>query len=96
MSSERTAPVIPQTAIRPSDRGFIAFVVEKDAAVERILQLGMRTADGQVEVLAGLKLGEKLVIRGAEALRDGAPGQGECRTDHGRAVSRPADSGRKD
>ncbi len=73
VSSERTAPVIPQTAIRASDRGFIAYVVEKDAAVERILQLGMRTADGQVEVLSGLKLGEKLVIRGAEALRDGAP-----------------------
>lgn len=72
VSSERTAPVIPQTAIRPSDRGFIAFVVENDAAVERILQLGMRTADGQVEVLSGLKPGEKLVVRGAEALRGGA------------------------
>jgi membrane fusion protein, multidrug efflux system len=73
VSSERTAPVIPQTAIRASDRGFIAFVVENNAAVERILQLGMRTADGQVEVLSGLKPGENLVIRGAEALRNGAP-----------------------
>ncbi len=73
VSSERTAPVIPQTAIRPSDRGFIAYVIENDAAAERILQLGMRTADGQVEVLSGLKPGERLVIRGAEALRNGAP-----------------------
>jgi membrane fusion protein, multidrug efflux system len=72
VSSERTAPVIPQTAVRPSDRGFIAFVVENDAAVERILQLGMRTADGQVEVLTGLKAGERLVVRGAEALSTGA------------------------
>jgi membrane fusion protein, multidrug efflux system len=72
VSSERTAPVIPQTAIRPSDRGFIAFVVEDGAAVERILQLGMRTADGQVEVLTGLRAGEKLVVRGSEALRSGA------------------------
>ena len=72
VSSERTAPVIPQTAIRPSDRGFIAFVVENDAAAERILQLGMRTADGQVEVLTGLKAGDRLVVRGAEALRSGA------------------------
>jgi membrane fusion protein, multidrug efflux system len=71
VSSERTAPVIPQTSIRPSDRGFIAFVVENGAAVERILNLGMRTADGQVEVLSGLKPGEMLVIRGSEALRDG-------------------------
>ncbi len=73
VSSERTAPVIPQTAIRASDRGFIAYVVENNAAVERILQLGMRTADGQVEVLSGLKPGEQLVIRGGEALRNGAP-----------------------
>lgn len=73
VSSEKMSPVIPQTAIRPSDKGFIAYVVENDAAVERILALGMRTTDGQVEVLSGLKPGESLVIRGAEALRDGAP-----------------------
>lgn len=72
VSSERTAPVIPQTAIRPSDRGFIAYVVQDGTAAERILQLGMRTADGQVEVLTGLNEGEKLVVRGSEALRNGA------------------------
>lgn len=66
------APVIPQTAIRPSERGFLAFVVEGDTARERILDLGMRTPDGRVEVKAGLKPGDRLVIRGAEALRDGA------------------------
>jgi multidrug efflux system membrane fusion protein len=69
------APVIPQTAIRPSERGFLAYVVENDVAKERILALGMRTADGQVEVRSGIKSGEVLVIRGAESLRDGAPVQ---------------------
>lgn len=67
------APVIPQTAIRPSDRGFLAFVVEDGIARERVLELGLRTADGQVEVRSGLDVGERLVVRGAEALRDGAP-----------------------
>jgi multidrug efflux system membrane fusion protein len=71
--SAQTVPVVPLTAVRPSERGFIAYVVEKDTASERILTLGMRTADGQVEVLSGLKPGEILVIRGGEALRDGAP-----------------------
>jgi multidrug efflux system membrane fusion protein len=73
ISTPRENPVVPQTAIRPSDRGFIAYVVENDAAVERVLTIGLRTADGQAEVLAGLKPGEVLVVRGAEALRDGAP-----------------------
>jgi len=73
VSAPRTAPVIPQTAIRPSERGFIAFVVENNIAVERILAIGMRTADGQAEVLSGVTVGEMLVVRGAEALRPGAP-----------------------
>lgn len=72
IGDSRPAPVIPQTAIRPTDRGFLAYVVEDDVARERLLQLGMRTADGQVEVRSGLAAGETLVVRGAEALRDGA------------------------
>ncbi len=69
----KTAPVIPQTAVRPSERGFLAFVIENNTAVERVLTLGMRTADGQVEVLSGLAPDEQLVVRGSEALRDGVP-----------------------
>lgn len=68
----REAPVIPQTAIRPTERGFLAYTVENGTARARLLTLGMRTADGQVEVKDGLAPGETLVIRGAEALRDGA------------------------
>lgn len=67
-----SAPVIPQTAVRPSEKGFLAYVVEGDTAHERILQLGMRTEDGLVEVRAGLEAGEQLVVRGGEALRQGA------------------------
>ena len=72
IGSTRLSPVIPQTAIRPSEKGFLAFTVNDGVAKERILTLGMRTADGQVEVREGLNAGETLVIRGAEALRDGA------------------------
>jgi multidrug efflux system membrane fusion protein len=73
VGSEETHPVIPLTAVRPSERGFIAYVVEHRAAVERVLTIGMRTADGQLEVLSGLALGDTLVVRGGEALREGAP-----------------------
>jgi multidrug efflux system membrane fusion protein len=73
VSGAREAPVVPQTAVRPSERGFLAFVVENDTAGERVVTLGMRTAEGLVEVTSGLKAGELLVVRGGEALRDGVP-----------------------
>jgi membrane fusion protein, multidrug efflux system len=72
IGATRDAPVIPQTAIRPSEQGFLAYVVTNGVAEQRVLTLGMRTADGQVEVKNGLQAGESLVIRGTEALRDGA------------------------
>lgn len=72
IGSSRPSPVIPQTAIRPSEKGFLAYVVNDGVAHQRVLTLGMRTADGQVEVKQGLEPGESLVVRGAEALRDGA------------------------
>jgi multidrug efflux system membrane fusion protein len=71
IGSPRPAPVIPQTAIRPSEKGFLAYTVDNGVATQRVLTLGMRTADGQVEVKDGLRAGEILVVRGAEALRDG-------------------------
>ena len=73
VSGAREAPVVPQTAVRPSERGFLAYVVEKDVATERVVTLGMRTAEGLVEVTSGLKTGDLLVVRGGEALRNGVP-----------------------
>lgn len=72
IQTKRSRPVIPQTAVRPSERGFLAFVVQGETAEERVLTLGMRTPDGLVEVREGLNPGDTLVVRGAEALRQGA------------------------
>ncbi|MCB9666800.1 MAG: efflux RND transporter periplasmic adaptor subunit [Myxococcales bacterium] len=71
IGAAQQALVVPQTAIRPSERGFIAYIVKDNIAHERILTLGMRTADGHVEIREGLNPGDLLVVRGAEALRDG-------------------------
>jgi multidrug efflux system membrane fusion protein len=72
MGTTTDAVVIPQTAVRPSEKGFLAYIVEQGKATERVIELGMHTADGMVEVKSGLKNGEQLVVRGAEALRNGA------------------------
>jgi len=72
ITTREAALVIRQIAVRPSEKGFIAYVIENGLAAEKILKLGMRTADGRIEVLSGLQAGEQLVVRGAEALRPGA------------------------
>ncbi len=72
LGESQDSPVIPQIAIRPSERGFLAFVVQDSTAHERVLTLGLQSPDGYVEVRNGLKSGEVIVIRGAEALTDGA------------------------
>ena len=70
-SAARAAPVIPRSAARATDHGYVAYVVEGDVARERVLKLGMSTKDGFVEVRTGLADGDLLVVRGAEALSDG-------------------------
>jgi multidrug efflux system membrane fusion protein len=72
VGSAPNTPVIAETAVRPSERGFLAFVIDGEVARERVLELGLRTADGLVEVRSGLVPGEPLVVRGSEALQDGA------------------------
>lgn len=82
----RTTPdaiVVPEESVRASERGFIAFVPElhtgRDGQPEwvaraRNLELGYRApGKGTVEVLKGVKAGEWIVRRGAEALEDGTP-----------------------
>ncbi|MEK7468242.1 MAG: efflux RND transporter periplasmic adaptor subunit [Planctomycetota bacterium] len=63
--------VIPAESLLPTERGFVAFVVENGKARERKVKPGTQTPDGKVEALDGLKEGELVVVRGAGALRDG-------------------------
>jgi len=72
LGAKREAPLIPRSAARATDHGYVAYVVAGDTAEERPLKLGMSTRDGWVEVRDGLKAGDTLVVRGAEALSNGA------------------------
>jgi RND family efflux transporter MFP subunit len=81
LQSNPGACVIPEEAVRASERGFIAFVPAArkgpDGTTEwvakvRVLDLGFRTP-GWVEVRNGIMPGEWVVHRGAEALEDGTP-----------------------
>jgi RND family efflux transporter MFP subunit len=72
LGAKRDSPIIPRSAARATDHGYVAFVIEGNVAKQRALNLGMSTRNGWVEVRSGLKAGELLVVHGAEALIEGA------------------------
>lgn len=65
------AVVVPEGAVQASDRGFVSYVVDGTRVHQRTVQLGLRTGDGAVEIMSGLKGGETVVVEGSDRLADG-------------------------
>jgi membrane fusion protein, multidrug efflux system len=65
--------VVPEGALLPTEKGFVAFVEKDGKASRRLVQLGLHTKAGQVEILDGLAAGERLLVHGAQSLDDGVP-----------------------
>ncbi|MDB4993292.1 MAG: putative efflux rane fusion protein [Myxococcaceae bacterium] len=72
VGATRQAPVIPRSATRATDHGYIVYVVQGPTAIEKVVTLGMNTKDGWVEIRSGLTAGELLVVRGVESLTNNA------------------------
>lgn len=68
----RTAVVIPEEALVPEQAKQYVFVVRGTMAEKREVRIGARRP-GSVEVLEGLKAGERVVIEGTVKLRDSGP-----------------------
>ena len=71
--SKADALVVPEGAVLASEQGFVTYVVEEGVAHQRPIQVGLRTGDGLVEILDGLKPAETVVIEGSDRLDDGTP-----------------------
>jgi multidrug efflux system membrane fusion protein len=69
--THKDALVVPRTAVQPTDKGFVAYVIEDGKARLRTIQRGLETESGLVEVVAGLKLGDSVVTEGSDRLADG-------------------------
>jgi RND family efflux transporter MFP subunit len=72
VGATRQAPVIPRSATRATDHGYVVYVVQGPVAIEKIVTLGMNTKDGWVEIRSGLVAGELLVVRGVESMTNDA------------------------
>jgi len=69
VASQDSALVIPQDVILSKRRGKTVYIVEKSAAQRRVISTGLEN-EQLVEVLSGLKVGDRLVIKGFETLRN--------------------------
>ena len=72
VAMHQKAVVVPDSAILPTDRGFVAFVVVNAKAVQRTVRPGLFVREGAVEILEGLSPGDMLVVTGTAAISDGS------------------------
>jgi RND family efflux transporter MFP subunit len=70
--AEASAPrvTVPAQAIRTVDGRTVVFVLQGDRVERRAVRTGTERG-GQVEVLSGVRAGERIVIEGPETLEDG-------------------------
>jgi RND family efflux transporter MFP subunit len=74
IGTARPGIVVPGIAVQPTEKGNTVYVVDdKNIAHAKIVQLGMHTAEGGVELTRGVNEGDLLVVRGIDPLSDGAP-----------------------
>ena len=69
--THKSAIVVPERAVQASEQGFVTYVVEDGKARARKVQIGVRTGDGGVEILGGLKPGEIVVVEGNDRVAEG-------------------------
>ena len=70
VSAGPSRTLIPATAVRRDRDRPVVFVFTSGAVERRAVRLGSRSGD-QVEVLAGVRVGEQVVVEGPEDLSDG-------------------------
>jgi membrane fusion protein (multidrug efflux system) len=70
-NDERTSLVIPEQALSPEAERQFVFVVADGKAERREVRIGERRP-GTVEILAGLRADERVIVEGTQKVRDGA------------------------
>jgi RND family efflux transporter MFP subunit len=71
--TDPNALTVPQQALLTFAGVTKVFVIDKEIARERVVQVGIRVGANEVEITAGLKPGELVAISALTRLTDGAP-----------------------
>ncbi len=72
LPSRSAYPIVPAAALFRDQGGMHLYVVENERAYLRAVRIGRGDGD-RVEILSGVSEGERVVVAGQFALRDGAP-----------------------
>ncbi len=76
VATHENAVVVPRDSLVKYDNNYLAYVVEKQGdkyiAVKRDVKVGIFD-DSKVEIISGLKAGDRLISKGTEFVREGAP-----------------------
>ena len=66
------ATLVPRAAVFTEDGENVVFVVDGDSAKRRVVELGLANED-LAEIVVGVNDGERVVVKGQRALKDGSP-----------------------
>jgi len=69
VAREDSALVIPKDIILSRQRGNTVFIVQRGAAQERIISIGLENPD-EIQVTRGLRLNDRVVVKGYETLQN--------------------------
>ncbi len=62
---------VPPEVVLSQMGGRFVYIVEGETAKKRIVQVGLETKD-RIEIIDGIQVGEQIVVKGFETLRDGS------------------------
>jgi membrane fusion protein, multidrug efflux system len=73
VGAARPGMVVPQIAVTPTEKGKVVYIVDKDnIAHQKVVETGMHTSQGGIEITRGVNPGDLLVVAGADPLTEGA------------------------
>jgi membrane fusion protein, multidrug efflux system len=89
------AIIVPSLAIAPTEAGYVVYIVDpKGGTVHQVVvETGMHTSDGGIELTRGVTAGQTMVVRGIEPLSEGAPIVVDSTLTEQQALQPPVDAG---
>lgn len=71
VTTHKNVVIVPRDALIKHEGGYLVYVIENSRAVKRAVKIGI-VDENSVEIVEGLKAGDRIVSRGIEFVREGS------------------------